>query len=121
MVFHILPALAVAGVKAVIKGATDAPACGKCGKEKMKMWAGIRLIFLCEDCEDGMTVKLGLKAVQIATFGVCFCLVSSRAVYHLFYELLMSVLTVGKLRLPPTLKDVNCIWSACPNPILSWL
>ncbi|KAH7254177.1 uncharacterized protein BKA55DRAFT_567142 [Fusarium redolens] len=70
MVFHLLPALAVAGVKYVIKEATDAPACGKCGREKMKMWAGIRIIFLCEDCEDGMKVKLSLKAVQIATFGL---------------------------------------------------
>lgn len=69
MVFHLIPALAVAGVKYVIKEATDAPTCG-CGKEKMKMWAGFRIIFLCEDCEDGMAVKLGLKAVQIATFGV---------------------------------------------------
>lgn len=71
MVFHILPALAVAGVKYVIKEATDAPTCGTCGKIKMKMWAGVRIIFLCEDCEDGMKVKMGLKAVQIATFGVC--------------------------------------------------
>ena len=70
MVFHILPALAVAGVKYVIKEATDAPTCGKCGREKMKMWAGFKIIFLCEDCEDGMKVKLGLKAVQVATFGV---------------------------------------------------
>ncbi|KAF5572170.1 beta transducin [Fusarium pseudoanthophilum] len=68
MVFHLIPALAVAGVKYVIKEATDAPTCG-CGREKMKMWAGFRIIFLCEDCEDGMAVKLGLKAVQIATFG----------------------------------------------------
>jgi hypothetical protein len=71
MVFHIIPALAVASVKYVIKEATDAPRCGNCGKEKLKMWAGFRIIFLCEDCEDGMKVKLGLKAVQIATFGVC--------------------------------------------------
>ncbi|CVK96910.1 uncharacterized protein FMAN_11204 [Fusarium mangiferae] len=69
MVFHLIPALAVAGVKYVIKEATDAPTCGKCGREKMKMWAGFRIIFLCEDCENGMEVKLGLKAVQIATFG----------------------------------------------------
>lgn len=70
MVFHIPFALAVAGVKHVIKEAVDAPTCDECGKLKMKMWAGVRLIFLCRDCEDGMTVKLGLKAVQIATFGV---------------------------------------------------
>ncbi len=70
MVFHLIPALAVAGVKYVIKEATDAPTCGKCGREKMKMWAGFRIIFLCEDCKNGMEVKLGLKAVQIATFGV---------------------------------------------------
>ncbi|KAF5631761.1 hypothetical protein F52700_6683 [Fusarium sp. NRRL 52700] len=70
MVFHIVPALAVAGVKYVIKKAADAPTCDKCGREKMKMWAGFSIIFLCEDCENGMEVKLGLKAVQIATFGL---------------------------------------------------
>ncbi|KAF4344389.1 hypothetical protein FBEOM_1783 [Fusarium beomiforme] len=66
MAFHLLPAL----VKYVIKEATDAPTCDDCGKEKMKMWAGYRLIFLCEDCEDGMKVKWALKAVQIATHGL---------------------------------------------------
>lgn len=76
MAFHLLPAL----VKFVIKEATDAPKC-ECGRTKMKMWAGFKLIFLCEECEDGMKIKLGLKAVQIATHGVClswlFCLYPS--------------------------------------------
>ena len=72
MVFHVIPALAVAATKYVIKEITDAPTCDECGKEKMKMWAGMRIIFLCEDCEDGKTAKMALRALKILTLGVCF-------------------------------------------------
>ena len=70
MVFHIIPALAVAATKFVIKEVVDAPTCEKCGKEKLKMWMGMSIVFLCEACEHGKEVKMGLRAVKIATLGV---------------------------------------------------
>lgn len=63
MVFYIFLVLVVVGVKYVIKEVIDVLICGKCGREKMKMWVGFKIIFFCEDCEDGMKVKLGFKVV----------------------------------------------------------
>jgi hypothetical protein len=70
MVFHILPGLLVQATKFVIKEAVDAPSCDKCGKEKLKMWSGVTLVFLCEDCENGQEVKTALRVLKIATMGV---------------------------------------------------
>jgi hypothetical protein len=70
MVFHLIPFLAVGATKAVIKATVDAPSCDDCNVEKKKVWVGMRLVFICPECEPVMAVRAVNMGLKVLTLGV---------------------------------------------------